>query len=170
MYKIIGADQKEYGPISAAELQQWINEGRVNGQTPVSSEGGPWRSLASYPELAGLLAASRAAAVAPPSPVDHSVLPADVLERDYDLDIGTCLTRAWELLKANFWPVFGISLLVLVCPGIINQIIGVFTRLLTQAMIQEWTEQQHINVGAIGIVLGVSVISMPIQTLFMAGL
>ena len=35
MYKIIGADQKEYGPVTAEQLRQWIAEGRVNGQTSV---------------------------------------------------------------------------------------------------------------------------------------
>ena len=28
MYKIIGADGKEYGPISAEQLRQWLNEDR----------------------------------------------------------------------------------------------------------------------------------------------
>ena len=39
MYKIIGADQKEYGPVSAEQLRLWIAEGRVNGQTSVWPEG-----------------------------------------------------------------------------------------------------------------------------------
>ena len=30
MYKIIGADKKEYGPITADQLRQWLAEGRVN--------------------------------------------------------------------------------------------------------------------------------------------
>ena len=47
MYKIIGADQKEYGPVSGEQLRQWIAEGRVSGQTMVQSEGDPnWRPLA----------------------------------------------------------------------------------------------------------------------------
>jgi hypothetical protein len=52
MFKIIGADQKEYGPVSADELRQWIAEGRANGQTLVQTEGGPWRPLSSFPEFA----------------------------------------------------------------------------------------------------------------------
>ena len=31
MYKIIGADQKEYGPVSIEQLRLWITEGRVDG-------------------------------------------------------------------------------------------------------------------------------------------
>jgi hypothetical protein len=55
MYKIIGADQKEYGPVSAEEMRRWIAEGRVNGQTLIQGEGQTdWRPLSTYPELSGL--------------------------------------------------------------------------------------------------------------------
>ncbi len=54
MYKIIGADQKEYGPITLEQMQQWIREGRVNAQTLVWSEtGGNWKPLSTFPEFAG---------------------------------------------------------------------------------------------------------------------
>ena len=53
MYKIIGADQKQYGPVSADEMRQWIKEGRVNAQTLVQMEGQTdWRPLSSFPEFA----------------------------------------------------------------------------------------------------------------------
>ena len=58
MYKIIGADQKEYGPIPADQLRQWIAQGRVNAQTQVLAEGAAeWRALGTYPEFADALAA-----------------------------------------------------------------------------------------------------------------
>lgn len=63
MYKIIGADQKEYGPISADQIRQWIAEGRANAQTMVQGEGqADWRPLSSYPELATYLPASTTSA------------------------------------------------------------------------------------------------------------
>ena len=53
MYKIIGADQKEYGPVSAEQLRQWIAEGRVNAQTQIQAEGSPeWKPLGTYSEFA----------------------------------------------------------------------------------------------------------------------
>jgi hypothetical protein len=53
MYKIIGADQKEYGPISGDQIRQWIAEGRVNAQTPVRAEGTTeWKPLSGFPEFA----------------------------------------------------------------------------------------------------------------------
>ncbi len=53
MFKIIGADGKEYGPITADQLRQWIADGRVNAQTKVWVEGATdWRTLAELPEFA----------------------------------------------------------------------------------------------------------------------
>ena len=57
MYKIVGADQKEYGPVSLEEVRIWITEGRANGQTLAKAEAGPWKPLSTFPEFAGLLAA-----------------------------------------------------------------------------------------------------------------
>src|SRR6185436_14754609 len=63
MYKIIGADGKEYGPITAEQVRQWVAEGRANAQTKVLPEGATeWRALAEFPELAA------ATPIAPPQP------------------------------------------------------------------------------------------------------
>ena len=56
MYKIIGADLKEYGPVSSDQIRQWLAEGRVNGQTKIqAADSTEWRSLAEIPEFALLL-------------------------------------------------------------------------------------------------------------------
>ena len=53
MYKIIGADGKEYGPITAEQLRQWITEGRANLQTQVLPEGATeWKMVSQLPEFA----------------------------------------------------------------------------------------------------------------------
>lgn len=66
MYRIIGIDEKEYGPISADQLRQWINESRVSRTTRVKREGeSEWRALGSIPEFAaafGVLAPPELAA------------------------------------------------------------------------------------------------------------
>jgi Domain of unknown function (DUF4190)/GYF domain 2 len=52
MYKIIGADGREYGPGSAEQIRQWIVEGRAHAQTLTKVEGtAEWKPLASFPEL-----------------------------------------------------------------------------------------------------------------------
>jgi hypothetical protein len=60
MYKIIGADQKEYGPITAGQVREWVAEGRLNGQSKIQVDGsGQWMQLRDMPEFAAL---------APPAP------------------------------------------------------------------------------------------------------
>ena len=51
-YKIIGTDQKEYGPVSADQLRQWIAQRRVVAQTMAQADGGEWKNLGSFPEFA----------------------------------------------------------------------------------------------------------------------
>jgi hypothetical protein len=113
MYKIIGADQKEYGPISADQLRQWIAEGRVNGQTQACAEGTQeWKPLAMFPEF-GFTAAPAAAAI--PGAASAPLMSREqILASDYSLDIISCLTRAWALFKDNFGTVFVTFLLFLV--------------------------------------------------------
>ena len=70
MYKIIGADQKEYGPITADQLRQWISEGRVNGNTKVQTGGaGPWKSVSELPEFAAAVPIAAPPATMTPAPV-----------------------------------------------------------------------------------------------------
>lgn len=68
MYRIIGADNKEYGPVSIDVLKQWIIEGRVNEKTLVKAEGEThWRQLSTYPELFALLTPQQQQPPLPPS-------------------------------------------------------------------------------------------------------
>src|SRR5258705_7718312 len=56
MYKIRGADGKEYGPVTIEQLRQWVVEGRANSQTYVQGpESTEWKPLSAYPELAALV-------------------------------------------------------------------------------------------------------------------
>lgn len=59
MYKIIGVDQKEYGPISEQQLREWFTQGRANSQTIVWSEAtNNWQPLGNYPEFRDLASAA----------------------------------------------------------------------------------------------------------------
>jgi hypothetical protein len=56
MYRLIGHDGREYGPVSAETLLQWIRENRAGPQTPVRPEGETqWRVLGHLPEFAAAL-------------------------------------------------------------------------------------------------------------------
>jgi len=118
MYKIIGADQKEYGPVSADQLRQWIAEGRASGASLIRPEGATqWQPLSAFAEFADALAAA-----VPPGGIaqpqgPQTGLSYEVLARDYDLDIGWCLGSAWALLKTNFGMLFGGAAIFLLVQG-----------------------------------------------------
>jgi hypothetical protein len=62
MYYIQGADQKEYGPVSADQLRQWITENRLNRFSPARADGESlWKTLGDFPEFADVLGALPAA-------------------------------------------------------------------------------------------------------------
>lgn len=112
MYKIIGADQKEYGPATAEEIRQWVAEGRANEQTQVTIEGqGEWKNLASFPEFAGLTFPIPAPPVMAPPPSFQAA--ATAIPGVYaPLPIGVCLGSGWRLLRRNFGLLFFATLAV----------------------------------------------------------
>jgi len=77
MYRIIGADGNQYGPISADQLRQWIAEGRANAQTKVLAEGTTeWKPLSEFPEFFPSTAAPGTTASAPsPTPALPTMQP-----------------------------------------------------------------------------------------------
>lgn len=59
MYKIIGADGQQYGPVNLDQMRRWIAENRVRPETLVQPEGSTdWKPLNSIPELAAEFRAS----------------------------------------------------------------------------------------------------------------
>ena len=52
MFTILGADGKEYGPVTAAKIAEWIAGGRANLQTQARRAGETeWRTLADFVEF-----------------------------------------------------------------------------------------------------------------------
>src|SRR6476646_2162192 len=67
MYKVLGTDQKEYGPVSAEQIHQWVRDRRLNAQSLLMAEGAVgWKPLSFYPEFAPTLSAAGLAAPLPP--------------------------------------------------------------------------------------------------------
>jgi prepilin-type processing-associated H-X9-DG protein len=64
MFKLLGTDKKEYGPVSAEQIQAWIAQGRANARTQLQAVGSiEWKPLAEFPEFAAALQQSGGAAV-----------------------------------------------------------------------------------------------------------
>ena len=61
MFKILGADGREYGPVAIDQIKKWIAEGRANRETMAQQTGDSnWKPLGQFAEFADVLG------VAPP--------------------------------------------------------------------------------------------------------
>ena len=68
MYRIIGKDGQQYGPVSAEQLRGWIAENRANAQTLVQTDGSQeWKPLGSLLEFAADLKPPPMSAMPPPT-------------------------------------------------------------------------------------------------------
>jgi hypothetical protein len=111
MFTIIGGDGKEYGPVTIDQVRTWMSAGRANLTTRVKAVGtDEWKTIAEVPEItesagtAGIAGIPRASLASPAA----------------SLDIMSCYARSWALLKGDFWPMIGVSFLVLICFGILG--------------------------------------------------
>ncbi|MGA2221176.1 MAG: GYF domain-containing protein [Verrucomicrobiia bacterium] len=134
MYKVIGADGREYGPVTPEQLRQWIAEGRANAQTQVQSEGSAeWKSLGELAEVADLLEGSQPSpGAAPVGSVDHATpewQAAPVVVHGSEIDIGSCIQRAWNLWKANFGLMVAVNLVTSVLLGGVGSLISLAVRI-----------------------------------------
>ena len=115
MYKIVGADQKEYGPDSADQVREWIAEGRANGQTLARFEEGPWKPLSTFPEFASLVGSS-----APPrlgtAPPAYGTVPVGVPRKNNKLALAGFVLSIFGLLQCCT-PLFAILGLIFSCIG-----------------------------------------------------
>ncbi|MCI0744773.1 MAG: NINE protein [Verrucomicrobia subdivision 3 bacterium] len=63
MYKIIGGDGQQYGPVTESQIRDWVVAGRANGQSLAQAEGSlEWKPLSSFSEFSDLASL----AIAPP--------------------------------------------------------------------------------------------------------
>jgi len=79
-----------------------------------------WKPLSAFPEFAASFVQSAPSTPPIVSAVDAERIANEILARDYRLDIGTCLDRAWTLIKSDFWPIIGVSALLLLIIGVSN--------------------------------------------------
>jgi hypothetical protein len=102
MYKIIGGDQKEYGPVTADQLREWIQMGRADAQTRVQMEGQTdWRALGELPEFADALPLRPAA---PPS------LTPEVKPKTSGLAIASLVLAGLSILNCGITGLVGLVL------------------------------------------------------------
>jgi hypothetical protein len=102
MYYLIGADGKVNGPLSAADVHQWLAEGRASRYSRVRREDdGTWQPLGSVPELMPPGPEAPVAAPEAPAPVGARAMAEDILARGTTIDAGRCVARAWALVQRD---------------------------------------------------------------------
>ncbi len=132
MFTILGADGKEYGPVTVAKVQEWIAAGRANLQTKVRRSGDTeWRTLGEFPEFGGApsaqpavapVAAATAPAAATGEPVGAKAYAAEILAHAAPLDVFGTLGRSFELWKGNLLPLVGVTFLVMLMTAVLGVI------------------------------------------------
>lgn len=136
MFTILGSDGKEYGPVTAGKIMEWIRDGRANLQTKARHDGETeWKTLADFPEFVPtnvappVLAAAPAATAAPVSPAPAPAGPVDpkayadaLLARGGSVDVFGCLSQSFHLWTGNFLPLVGVTLLVFLLQAVIGMI------------------------------------------------
>jgi len=144
MYKIIGADQKEYGPITGDQLRQWISEGRVNAQTRVQIAGGAdWKSMVELPEFAAIL----------PRPAPPLPMPAG--GASVPSSGGTSQMALWAMITG----IFGLLCCQILAP--VSIVLGA----VALSQLKHHPERRGAGFAIAGIVLGVLALLMVVTAL-----
>lgn len=148
MFTILGADGKEYGPVTAGQIAEWIAGGRANLQTRARLAGETeWKTLGDFPEFGtrpssgsdeppalspvAVGTASAPQAIAPLRGTAAEIS-ARLAPQAASFDLFACLSRSFELWKNNFLPLVGVTLLALVVQFVANMVplLGFFCSLL----------------------------------------
>ena len=121
MFTILGADGKEYGPVTAGKIGEWLNGGRATLATKAKRVNDTeWKTLGDFaefatPPVAAPVVPEAATAGAAAAPTGSIREIADAYSaRAVQIDVFDCLSRSFELWKANLLPLVGVTLLVLV--------------------------------------------------------
>ena len=142
MYKIIGADGKEYGPVPINVVRQWLAEGRANAQTRILPEGATeWKALGELPEFQlDITSASPASSGPVPQPIRPLTYP--------------------TASKTNGLAIFGLILGILsvtfslCCYGLPFNLAGIVISAIALVQIKE-QKQEGRGLAIIGLVLSI---------------
>lgn len=153
MYKIIGNDQRQYGPLTAEQLRAWIAEGRVNGQTLIWKEGASgWMPLASRAEFASAIAppivSTRSTQSAPTNSFAVAGMISGILSM---LSFGCCC--------CGFWGVF------IMGAGIALDILGIILSSIALSQLKKNREQQGKGMAVAGLACAIIALLLRILVL-----
>ena len=153
MYKIIGADGKEYGPVSVEQLRQWFAEGRVNGQTQVLAGGaGEWKPFSALQEFS-----AQPSSAAPPA-------------------FSTAQYGSATVPKTNAMAMTGMIMGIVAmtfgfccCYGIPFNVMGLIFSLVALSQIKKDPQQQGRGMAIAGLILSIASLLISIIAIIFVG-
>jgi uncharacterized membrane protein len=99
-YWVLGADGREYGPVTLPDLTRWIAERRLVGTSRVRAEGAEWTEAQLVPEIAALFSAGATASPPLAGSARTLALPAE-------FRVWLFIGQAWDLVKVHWLPLAG---------------------------------------------------------------
>lgn len=123
---------QQTGPVAEIILREKLGSGQLDADTLVWQEGMPGWVRADQTDLVSSEPGSSLSSPAsPPQPAAISSTPFQPrpvqFDENYNFSIGEVLGRGWNLLKTDFWPMFGLYALVYLILGFAsNLVIPVF--------------------------------------------
>ena len=123
-YIIVGGDGKEYGPVSGAEVTQWITGDRANGDTRIKEKGAEeWQRLRDL-ELFDRATGTPIPPTLSESSSDPQITEAQLIEeladRPHTFSVRECLGLGWRLTRENF----GLFILTYLCLVLVSMLAG----------------------------------------------
>ncbi|MBI1178547.1 DUF4339 domain-containing protein [bacterium] len=124
---MIGGDGREYGPVEASQIREWIRERRADGATKLRREDGKeFGPLSGWPEFADEFGGSTKTDTPPQPPLLDSAkaeqIASEIIGKGINISVGACFTRAWNLYTAHFGILTGTTALVLIILSLLHSV------------------------------------------------
>jgi hypothetical protein len=114
MYFLIGGDGREYGPFTAEQIREWVAQGRANPHSQIRRDGdSAWQALRDVAEFIDVASMPPPPPGGAPPPLSAETIAAGYLETATPIDIASCISRAWTLVRDNPGLTIGATLLML---------------------------------------------------------
>lgn len=152
MYRIVGGDSKEYGPVSAERIVEWIAQGRATGASLVKQEDGPWKPLSTFPEFADPLRTAVPPPLAQGQPAPSPGAPV------YP-----------SPAEANNWAIAGLVLSILgvaCCCGPLGSILGIVFSAIGLTQINQNPQRYTTSTTIAYVGIGLGVLGIVMQIIF----
>jgi hypothetical protein len=115
MYFLIGGDGREYGPFTAEQIREWVAQGRANAHSQIRRDGdSTWQALRDVVEFSDAVSTPLPPPGGAPPPLSAETIAAGYLEKATPIDIASCISRGWTLVRDNPGLTIGTTLLMMV--------------------------------------------------------